>query len=286
MFRQKQQKQDNIKEVEYIEVQEKRTDIEESLRDFLLEAESKKTTIKCRLFKIRYNIGSTKKRFGWLQTYEGAIPEYEDIAQAFGPGEYQLNIWYNNGKDRKYTSRLIIIDEQFEGIHTSKLNNASQSGLNGYGNNPYLQLIMQNQQQMINTLLSSVVSRNNNGHSKYDNAIGDILLDNAKRTSNMMMEFTEKQIENKLNPNSTKTIPEKVEEWVELFFWLVDEFKENVGDSKIKLAFAKKQAQKDDRYQKLISDPELYKKVYLAVQEKMNVEDFNRIKEIFPEPKQ
>jgi len=90
-------------------------DLDLSLQDFLLEnADPTKGHI-ARLFRVYKPRGSAEKS-AFLQTWRDEIPDYEEIAELYGPGEYKLNLIYSPpGQGRRIVARRFAIDPHWGG---------------------------------------------------------------------------------------------------------------------------------------------------------------------------
>lgn len=122
-----------------------------SLSDFLLEHMDPRAGYKCRLFRI-YNRPGQRDKCAFLQTWEDAIPEYEEIANEYGPGPYRLNVIYSPpGGKRTATSRTINIDASWGGKSAATV--PGQPAAQMYG----AQQAQQQQMQMFQMFLTTLV---------------------------------------------------------------------------------------------------------------------------------
>lgn len=86
-----------------------------SLTDFLMENADPAKGYIVRLFRV-YKRPGQREQTAFLETWRDTMPEYEEIAEGHGPGEYRVNLIYTPpGKTRTATSRMVAIDPHWGG---------------------------------------------------------------------------------------------------------------------------------------------------------------------------
>jgi len=89
--------------------------IDLGVQDFLLEHADRSKGFTIRLFRV-YRRPGRKDGFGFLQTWHDIVPEFDEVAAAYGPGEYRFNLIYSDPKrGRAATSRTFAVDPDWGG---------------------------------------------------------------------------------------------------------------------------------------------------------------------------
>ena len=85
------------------------------LQEFLLKAKDKDGPFKTELHRVIRRPGETQVRFSYLRCWSDQVPEYEQIGELYGPGEYRRSVYYTSKatKKRKWSSERFHIDPDF-----------------------------------------------------------------------------------------------------------------------------------------------------------------------------
>lgn len=170
-----------------------------TLSDFLMENADPSKGYIARLFRCADNPrGKVKPAF--LQTWHDRVPEYEEIADGYGPGTYRLNLIYSPpGKPRTATARMIHIDPEWGGTHAARSRVLDMAGSVAGGTNngaQQSQQLLQMFGMFLDTLAKFAEAKQGNGHASepsplaaladMQKAMGESLISNYQTQSKLV----------------------------------------------------------------------------------------------------
>lgn len=85
------------------------------LMEFLSKARDRDGPYKCEVHRILKKPGASRETFSYVRQWSNEIPEYDQIGELYGPGDYRRQVWYTSKstKKRRYASERFTIDPDF-----------------------------------------------------------------------------------------------------------------------------------------------------------------------------